>query len=110
MLSYDDYIGRLGIGRIYKGTLKEGTQYEVCNADGSAHHGKTNQIFVYKGLSRVAVSEAQCGEICMISGIPDINICDTICPVGKSEPMPMLTIEEPTMSMNFMVPFIKISV
>ena len=102
-LAYDDYIGRLGIGRIYKGTLKEATQYEVCNADGSYHQGKTNQIFVYKGLSRVAVSEAQCGEICMISGIPDINIGDTICPAGKVEPMPMLTIEEPTMSMNFMV-------
>lgn len=102
-LAYDDYIGRLGIGRVYKGTLKEATQYEVCNADGSIHKGKTNQIFVYKGLSRVAVPEIQCGEICMISGIPDINIGDTICPAGEPDPMPMLKIEEPTLSMNFMV-------
>ena len=102
-LAYDDYIGRLGIGRIYKGTLKEAEQYEVCNEDGMAHKGKTNQVFVYKGLSRVAVPEVQCGEICMISGIADINIGDTICPVDVVEPMPMIKIEEPTLSMNFMV-------
>ena len=102
-LAYDDYIGRLGIGRIYKGTLHEATQYEVCNASGSSHVGKTNQVFVYKGLSRIPASEIQCGEICMISGIPDINIGDTLCPVGAGDPMPMIKIEEPTLSMNFMV-------
>ncbi len=102
-LAYDEYIGRLGIGRIYKGTLKEATTYEVCNADGSSHRGRTNQIFAYKGLSRMPVSEIQCGEICMISGIPDINIGDTICVDGQPEPMPSIKIEEPTLSMNFMV-------
>ena len=102
-LAYDDYIGRLGIGRIYKGTLKTGTNYQVCNADGSAHQGKTNQIFVYKGLSRVPVDEIQCGEICMISGIPDINIGDTLCPTGVVDSLPAIKIEEPTLSMNFMV-------
>lgn len=102
-LAYDDYIGRLGIGRIYKGTLKAATNYEVCNANGTAHQGKTNQIFVYKGLSRIPVEEAQCGEIVMISGIPDINIGDTLCPAGSIDPMPMIKIEEPTLSMNFMV-------
>ncbi|MBE6129539.1 MAG: translational GTPase TypA [Erysipelotrichaceae bacterium] len=102
-LAYDDYIGRLGIGRIYKGTLKEATQYEVCNASGASHKGKTNQVFVYKGLSRIAVPEIQCGEICMVSGIPDINIGDTLCPAGMPDPMPMIKIEEPTLSMNFMV-------
>ena len=102
-LAYDDYIGRLGIGRIYKGTLKAATNYEVCNANGSASQGKTNQIFVYKGLSRIPVDEIQCGEICMISGIPNINIGDTLCPAGAPDPMPMIKIEEPTLSMNFMV-------
>ena len=102
-LAYDDYIGRLGIGRIYKGTLKAGTSYEVCNANGIGHQGKTNQIFVYKGLSRISVEEAQCGEVVMISGIPDINIGDTLCPVGSPDPMPLIKIEEPTLSMNFMV-------
>ncbi len=102
-LAYDDYIGRLGIGRIYKGTLQAGTTYAVCNGDGDVHQGKTNQIFVYKGLSRIAVDEIQSGEICMISGIPDINIGDTLCPVGQIDPLPAIKIEEPTLSMNFMV-------
>ena len=102
-LAYDDYIGRLGIGRIYKGTLKAATNYEVCNANGSASQGKTNQVFVYKGLSRIPVDEIQCGEICMISGIPNINIGDTLCPAGAPDPMPAIKIEEPTLSMNFMV-------
>lgn len=102
-LAYDDYIGRLGIGRVYKGTLKEASDYEVCNATGKTRKGRTNQIFLYKGLSRIPVSEIQCGEICMISGIPDIDIGDTICPVGAPDPMPAIKIEEPTLSMNFMV-------
>ena len=102
-LAYDDYIGRLGIGRIYRGTMKAAAQYEVCSAEGTSRKGKTNQIFVYKGLSRVPVDEAQCGEICMISGIPNINIGDTLCPEGMADPMPSIRIEEPTLSMNFMV-------
>ncbi|MBR2676315.1 MAG: translational GTPase TypA [Solobacterium sp.] len=102
-LAYDDYIGRLGIGRIYSGTLKEATTYEVCNRAGKSGKGKTNQVFVYKGLSRVPVNEAQCGEIVMISGIPDISIGDTLCPDGAPDPMPIIKIEEPTLSMNFMV-------
>ncbi len=102
-LAYDDYIGRLGIGRIYSGTLKEATVYEVCNKSGKSGKGKTNQVFVYKGLSRVAVPEAQCGEIVMISGIADISIGDTLCPEGSPDPMPTIKIEEPTLSMNFMV-------
>lgn len=102
-LAYDDYIGRLGIGRVYSGNLHEATTYEVCNKNGKTGKGKTNQIFVYKGLSRVPVQEAQCGEIVMISGIPDIMIGDTLCEVGNPEPMPIIKIEEPTLSMNFMV-------
>ena len=102
-LAYDDYIGRLGIGRVYKGTLKAASQVTVANANGTVKNGKINQIFVYKGLSRVAQDEIQCGEICMISGISDINIGDTLCPIGAPDPMPELKIEEPTLSMNFMV-------
>ena len=102
-LAYDNYLGRLGIGRIYKGTLKAATSYEICNANGNLHQGKTNQVFVYKGLSRIPVDEIQCGEIAMISGVPDISIGDTLCPLGAPDPMPEIKIEEPTMSMNFMV-------
>lgn len=102
-LAYDGYIGRLGIGRVYKGTLKANSAVTVANANGTVKNGKTNQIFVYRGLNRSSETEIQCGEICMISGIPDINIGDTICPVGQPDPMPELKIEEPTLSMNFMV-------
>lgn len=102
-LAYDDYIGRLGIGRIYSGVLKEATTYEVCNQNGKQERAKTNQVFVYKGLSRIAVPEIQCGEICIISGIPDISIGDTLCLEEHIKPMGMIEIEEPTMSMNFMV-------
>ena len=101
-LAYDPFIGRLGIGRIYAGSLKASTSYELVN-ENKLQRGKTNQIFVYKGLSRASVEEAQCGEICMVSGFPDINIGDTICPVGNPNPMPTIKIEEPTLSMYFMV-------
>ncbi|SJZ55855.1 translational GTPase TypA [Anaerorhabdus furcosa] len=102
-LAYDDYIGRLGIGRIYSGTLKEASQITVCDEDGKVKKCKVNQIFVYRGLSRVAVSEAQCGEIVMISGISDIGIGETLCSNDAVNPLPSIKIEEPTLSMNFMV-------
>ena len=102
-LAYDDYIGRLGIGRVYSGTLKEASQVIVCNEDGRNQRCKVNQVFVYKGLSRVPVAEAQCGEIVMVAGISDIGIGDTLCDVGNVMPMPSIKIEEPTLSMNFMV-------
>lgn len=73
-LAYDDYIGRLGIGRVTKGVIKEGQQVAVAKADGSMVQRKINQVFVYRGLKRVAVPEAQCGDIVVISGISDISI------------------------------------
>ncbi|NLC96360.1 MAG: translational GTPase TypA [Erysipelotrichaceae bacterium] len=102
-LAYDDYIGRLGIGRIYSGTIVEGKQYTVCDSDQKNKKNKINQVFIYKGLSKVSVKEAQCGEIVMIAGISDISIGDTICDIDKLSPMEMINIEEPTLSMNFMV-------
>ncbi len=102
-LAYDDYIGRLGIGRIYKGTIKEGQTVSVCKADGSVVQRKINQIFVYKGLKRTAAAEAESGDIVVISGISDISIGETICEDKNQVPMEMIHIEEPTMAMNFMV-------
>lgn len=102
-LAYDDYIGRLGIGRIYKGTIRTGQVVSVCKADGSVVQRKINQVFVYKGLKRTAVDEAECGDIVVLSGISDISIGETICDDKKPIPMDMIHIEEPTLSMNFMV-------
>jgi len=102
-LAYDDYIGRLGIGRIFKGSVKAGESVLVCKSDGTTVRRSINQLFVYKGLSRVPVQEAQSGEIVMIAGIADISIGETICNIDKPMPMPMIHIEEPTLSMNFLV-------
>lgn len=102
-LGYDDYIGRLGIGRISKGTIREGMSVTVCKADGETVQRKVNQVFVYRGLKRTPVKEAGSGDIVVVSGIADISIGETICDSGKPEPMEMIHIEEPTLSMNFMV-------
>lgn len=102
-LAYDDYIGRLGIGRIYKGRIRSGQTVSVCKADGTVGMGKINQVFVYKGLKRIAVEEAASGDIVVVSGISDISIGETICSEKDPLPMEMIKIEEPTLSMNFMV-------
>ncbi len=102
-LGYDDYIGRLGIGRITQGIIKEGQSVVVAQADGSLVQRKINQVFVYRGLKRVAVPQAECGDIVVISGISDISIGETICDPKDPQPMEMIKIEEPTLSMNFMV-------
>lgn len=102
-LAYDDYIGRLGIGRIYSGVLKEGQNVAVCDGDGNIRQKSVNQIFAYQGLKRVAVSEAHSGDIVVISGIADISIGETLCDKDNIMPMPTIKIEEPTLSMNFIV-------
>ncbi len=102
-LGYDDYIGRLGIGRITRGTIKEGQTVAVARDDGSIKNCKINQVFTYRGLKRTAVKEAQAGDIAVVSGISDISIGETICDPDYPEAMDMIKIEEPTLSMNFMV-------
>ncbi|MEE1038731.1 MAG: translational GTPase TypA [Eubacterium sp.] len=102
-LGYDDYIGRLGIGRITKGVIKEGQSVGVARGEESLTQKKVNQIFVYKGLKRVPVKEAECGDIVVVSGISDISIGETITLMNDPQPMDMISIEEPTLSMNFMV-------
>lgn len=102
-LAYDDYIGRLGIGRITKGVLKAGQTVAVAKATGGIVQRRVNQIFVYRGLKRIAVDEAECGDIVVVCGISDIFIGETICDIANPEPMEMIHIEEPTLSMNFIV-------
>lgn len=102
-LAYDEYIGRLGIGRIYSGVLKQGAPYIRCNQDGLEKKETISNLFVYKGLSRTSVKEARSGDIVVIAGMPDISIGDTICDIDHVEPMEHIPIEEPTLSMNFHV-------
>ncbi len=102
-LAYDDYIGRLGIGRISAGRVRPGMQLELCKPDGEHRSVKVGQVFTYRGLSRVAKDEAGSGDICVISGIPEITIGDTLCEPDCIRPMSHIEIEKPTLSMNFMV-------
>lgn len=102
-LAYDEYIGRLGIGRIYQGVLKPQMQVVVCDSFGNQRTKQTSQIFVYRGLSRVSVEEARSGDIVVVAGIADISIGETLCEKDKLVPLPTIHIEEPTLSMNFIV-------
>ena len=102
-LAYDEYIGRLGIGRIYQGVLKPQTQYVVCDSFGNQRTNTTSQIFVYRGLSRISVDEARSGDVVVVAGISDISIGETLCEKDNVMPLESIHVEEPTLSMNFIV-------
>ncbi|MCT4594070.1 MAG: translational GTPase TypA [Anaeromicrobium sp.] len=102
-LAYDDYIGRLGIGRVTSGTIKSGATLSVCKRDGSVVNGRIAKLFVYEGLNRVEKKEAKSGDMVVIAGISDISIGETICDKDKPKPMEMIEIQEPTLAMNFIV-------
>ncbi|MDO4663991.1 MAG: translational GTPase TypA [Erysipelotrichaceae bacterium] len=102
-LAYDDYIGRLGIGRITRGVLRKGDSYTRTNNDGLAQKETISSLFVYKGLSRTPVDEAHSGDIVVVAGMPNLSIGDTICAPDCVEALPSIPIEEPTLSMNFHV-------
>lgn len=102
-LAYDDYIGRLGIGRVFKGKINSGSQISICSEGKEPRRGKISKLSVYEGLKQVAVDEACSGDIVVIAGISDIEIGETICDDGQNLPLGAILIEEPTLSMNFMV-------
>ncbi len=102
-LSYDNYIGRLGIGRITKGSITAGQTVAISKRDGSVTTGKIGKLQCYKGLKKVETEELSSGDIAIISGISDISIGETICDLYNVKPLEMIKIEEPTLSMNFLV-------
>ncbi len=102
-LAYDDYIGRLGIGRIKRGVLRKGDSYIRTNNDGLEKKETISNLFVYKGLSRTPVKEAHSGDIVVVAGMPEVSIGDTLCDPECIEALPHIPIEEPTLSMNFHV-------
>lgn len=102
-LAYDDYIGRLGIGRVYKGKVQAGQNVCICGESEEPRKGRIGKLTVYEGLKQVETDEAGSGEIVVISGIPDISIGETICYPDNPQPIEMISIEEPTLSMNFLV-------
>ncbi len=102
-LAYDDYIGRIGIGRVTRGTVKNGGNVSVCKRDGKVVNGKITKLYTFQGLHKMEVPESECGDIVAIAGIPDISIGETICNVDQADPLPLLEIDEPTLTMNFLV-------
>ena len=102
-LDYDDYVGRIGIGRIERGTIRQGQQAILCNTEDKAEKVKITKLYTYEGLRRTEVASASAGEIICVAGVADLNIGETACDPEHVEPIPFIKIDEPTLSMNFLV-------
>ncbi|MBR3738466.1 MAG: translational GTPase TypA [Eubacterium sp.] len=102
-LEYDDYVGRIGVGRVERGTVKVNTPYVLCKQDGSTENVKFSQLYQFEGLKRVACQSAEFGDLICVAGVPDLNIGETACDPDNIEPLPFVKIDEPTISMNFIV-------
>ncbi|PQD94952.1 translational GTPase TypA [Pradoshia eiseniae] len=103
LLDYSDYLGRIGIGRVFRGTMKVGQQVSLMKLDGTAKNFRVTKIFGFQGLKRVEVEEAFPGDLVAVSGMEDINVGETVCPVDVQDPLPVLRIDEPTLQMTFVV-------
>jgi GTP-binding protein len=102
-IDYDDYVGRIAVGRIERGMIKTGQQAALCKKDGSIENVKISRLYVFSGLKRIEADSAMMGDIVAVSGISNINIGETICNVDAPEPLPFIEIEEPTITMTFSV-------
>lgn len=102
-IDYDDYIGRIAIGRIERGTITREQQAVICKRDGSIQNVKISTLQSFLGLKRINIESATIGDIVAVSGISDITIGETICSKDKPEPIPFVDIDEPTISMYFLV-------
>jgi GTP-binding protein len=100
-LDYNDYVGRLAIGRIFSGEIKIGDQIAVVKPDRSVQKTKVSQLYVFEGLKRESVERAGCGEIVALAGIENINIGDTITSPDNPQPLPAIAVDEPTIAMIF---------
>ncbi|MDU7064146.1 MAG: translational GTPase TypA, partial [Lactobacillus paragasseri] len=101
MLDWDDYVGRIGVGRIYRGKVKVGDNITVMKRDGSTQNFRVTKLFGYFGLKRNEIQEAKAGDIIAISGINDIYVGETIASADKPEALPLLKIDPPTLQMDF---------
>lgn len=102
-LGYDNFLGRLAIGRVYDGVVKTGDQVLVKKTDGTTVKGKITKLFSFNGLERVETTEAQAGDIVLVAGLPDIFIGDTITTDESVEALPAIAVDEPTITVNFLV-------
>lgn len=102
-LDYDDYVGRIGVGRVERGRIKKNQTVTLCKTSGETENVRISKLYQFEGLRRVEVDQAQLGDLICVSGIADLNIGETACDPNHVEPLPFVKIDEPTISMNFIV-------
>ena len=102
-IDHDDYVGRIGVGRVERGSVKDGQAMVLCCRDGSTRNVKIGKLYQFEGLKRVEVESASLGDLVAVSGFTDLNIGETACDPSCVEPLPFVKIDEPTVSMMFMV-------
>ena len=102
-VEYSTYLGRIGIGRVFRGEILNNKQYKLVNREGNLKDINIKQLFTFEGLNRVEVDTENTGDICAVAGIENINIGDTITDFQNPEPMPIINIDEPTISLSFMI-------
>ena len=103
LLDYNDYVGRIGIGRVFRGTIKVGDSVTLSKLDGSTKNFRVTKLFGFFGLQRVEIDEAKAGDLIAVSGMEDIFVGETVTPVNHVDPLPILHIDEPTLQMTFLV-------
>ena len=102
-IDYNDYLGRLGIGKISRGTISFGSPMKIIHRDGTAENARVTKIYTFEGLKRIETQQASAGDIIAIAGMEDVDIGETIADAADPTPLPFVAIEEPTISMNFVV-------
>ncbi|MDE6559878.1 MAG: translational GTPase TypA [Muribaculaceae bacterium] len=102
-LDYSSYVGRIAVGRVHRGTLREGMEIALCKKDGSVKKQRIKELHTFEGMGRKKVTEVSSGDICAIVGLEDFEIGDTVSSVENPEPLPRIAIDEPTMSMTFTI-------
>ena len=102
LLDYNDYVGRIGIGRVFRGTIKVGDQVTLLKLDGTKKNFRVSKLFGFFGLNRLEINEAKAGDLIAVSGMEDIFVGETVTPVDSHESLPVLHIDEPTLQMTFL--------
>ncbi len=102
-LDFSNYVGRIAVGRVHRGTLREGMEIALCKKDGSVSKQKIKELHTFEGMTRKKVSEVSSGDICAIVGLENFEIGDTVSTIENPEPLPRIAIDEPTMSMTFTI-------
>ena len=101
LLDYNDYVGRIGIGRVHNGKIRVGQMVDCIRLDGTVKQFRVQKLFGYLGLKRIEIEEAEAGDICAVAGLMDISVGETLCEAGKRNALPVLHIDEPTLQMTF---------